>query len=119
MKYVLLSLGFLVVFFLLVKLLLPNLSDTDCILKQEFIGNQYIGVVKDKYVDVSQHSYPIIKILDSRDSVLTLNLVMEKTGLYDKIEVGQHIYKPKGNDTVFLLAQGKKITLGKADFGCR
>jgi len=118
MKNMLIGLSCLVVFFLSIRWLLPDLKETPCVLKRDFVGHSYIGIVKKKYVDTKQHSYPIVEILNQKDSILKLNLVLEKNRIYNKISEGAYLYKLEGADSVFIMKGDKKIFIGKASYGC-
>lgn len=118
MNKILLGLGCAAIFFYLISLLLPSPMDSRCIMQANFSNHYYKGVVKNKYIDFTQHSYPIVEIESRTDSVIKLNLVLEKNGIFEKLNIGAHIYKPKGMDTIFVIKNSKMISIGEADFGC-
>src|SRR6478735_5035351 len=86
MKKLLLGFVFIAFFFTMIRLFAPNISETRCKLTQDFNNSQYIGRVMDKYIDSNNHSYPIVEIANSEDSILKLNLVLETNQLFNKIE---------------------------------
>ncbi|TDQ07716.1 hypothetical protein [Pedobacter metabolipauper] len=118
MKNLLLGICFIMIFFIIIIWLLPGTSETHCILQHDFNNTRYIGLVKKKYIDFNEHSYPIVEILNANDSIIRLNLVLERNQIFNKIKVGDYIDKPKGTNTIFFMKHDKKEPLGQVDFGC-
>jgi hypothetical protein len=75
--------------------------------KRIFKDVVYDGVLTNKFVDKEQHNYKkiILKDFNGRESTHILDL--ESGGLYDYLEIGDTIYKKRGE--LFLKLKRKKI----------
>ena len=74
--------------------------------KRIFKDVVYDGVLTNKFVDKKQHNYKkiILKDFNGRESTHVLDL--ESGGLYDYLEIGDTIYKKRGE--LFLKLKRKK-----------
>lgn len=120
MKKIIYIVLFLVLFFGLIKVFLPGLNDSPCILTDNFNKLDINGIVIKKYIDSDQHSYPILKIRSNNglDTVLTINLVLEKSGLFERINPLDTLYKHKDSNEIYIQQDNRLRLIGKADFGC-
>lgn len=117
-KKILLTL-FLLVFFTVTYLLLPNISSTPCVLYNDFLDLDINGKVVKKYIDHKQHSYPIIEIQQNElDTAMRLNFVLEKTKVFEEINKLDVLIKVKGSDSIFIIRHGGERIIKKVDFGC-
>ena len=107
-------------FIIIMFCLLPNKNETNCKLYQEFVYLNIDGVVTNKYLDKHEHSYPTIEIkLFKNDSILKVNLVGEKSGLYSLLCKSDTNKKLKQSNIVCRKINGKFVNLVKVDFGCK
>ncbi len=74
------------------------------------------GVVVKKYIDKTQHSYPIIEIKEG-SGINKLNLELELSALFDKIEIDDVISKKANNDSIVIFRQNKTFVMG-FNYGC-
>lgn len=90
-----------------------------CDAYDQFLSISLNGVVNQKYIDYSQHSYKTIIYKNFEDSAFKKVLFdFDLSGLYDYINVTDTIYKEAHNDSIFKLTNGKRVLISKADFGC-
>ncbi|MEJ8820319.1 hypothetical protein [Lacibacter sp. H407] len=105
--------------FFIFRFLIPQFSkDARCITYKEFQKIKLDGILIKKYIDSSQHSFPTLEVQNLGDSrVEKLNLNLDASGFYDKINLLDTLYKEVGKDEVYIKNNGKKIIM-KIDFGC-
>ena len=116
-KIVLACAALVVFLFRVVPLMRKNVR---CDAYNQFLLLSLNGVVDQKYIDSSQHSYKTVIIKNIKDSALEKVLLdFDLSGLYDHINVTDTIYKDIHDDNVFKSINGKKILISKADFGCQ
>jgi len=95
-------------------------KNSRCITYDNFLKTSLDGVVVNKYIDSSQHSYPTLEIKNLKNLELNkLNLVLDTTSFYDDVSVSDTIYKELNNDSVFRFKNGIKCFILKIDFGCK
>lgn len=111
---------FILIFLFTAYTLSPSDNANNCHSKQVFIGEDFDGVVVDKFLDKSQHSVPVIVIENFGDSVdrKKIDLFNEKSGLYDKLNKNDRIRKLKNSRDILINERGSFIRLGVADFDC-
>ena len=109
------------ILFFIIRFVIPQLSkDSRCITYKEFLKISSDGAVLKKYIDSSQHSFPTIEIKDIKDfEIEKLNLALDTSGIYNKINVNDTLSKETGKEEVFVIKGKKKILLAKIDFGCK
>ena len=108
----------IVFFFATIFIFTPSVEQGECDAFNDFKMLTIDGIVSKKYIDSTQHSYPIIVIQNSHEKKLdTLNLVFEKTGAFQVISLYDTIQK-KANDDVLIIISGTTHTSKRIDFGC-
>ncbi|MDB5199283.1 MAG: hypothetical protein JWO92_1246 [Chitinophagaceae bacterium] len=109
-----------VLIFFIIRFVIPQLSkDSRCITHNEFLRINLNGVVLKKYIDSSEHSFPIIEIKNfNSSSIEKLNLNLDTSGIYNKINIQDTLNKEVGKDEIFLVKNKEKALLSKVDFGC-
>jgi len=106
--------------FFIIRFLIPELSkDSRCIIYKEFLKIGLDGVVLKKYIDSSQHSFPTVEIKNLNDfKIEILNLNLDTSGIYNKINLNDTLSKETGKDEVFVIKGKEKVLLSRIDFGC-
>ena len=106
--------------FLIIRFIIPQLSkDSRCITYNEFLKIKLNGIVLKKYIDSSQHSYPTIEVENLQDfKIEKLNLDLDTSGIYYKVNIYDTLAKEIGEDEIFVIKNKEKILLSKIDFGC-
>lgn len=105
-KYIIVTLV-LIWSFLIIWLIEPTNSRINSGLYKDFLDLSFYGVVDTKFIDTSNHSYPtlVLRFLD-KDSVLSINLIGEKSGLYNEIHISDTLLKAKNDSIVFRKSNG-------------
>ncbi|GAO44122.1 hypothetical protein [Flavihumibacter petaseus] len=116
-KYsVLVVLSFWVIYFLFFA---TSDSEAACNFLHEFKKVKFSGVVEDKFVDYSQHSYRIVLISDKLSGIdFRLRLDFDTTNAFGIINVGDEIRKDSGSNIIFRLVNGDYAPMSPIDFGC-
>lgn len=84
----------ILLFFLMIKVLLPSKSEVFTNTRKAFFNINFKGYVINKYIDKTNHSYPIVVFKSVDDSsIIKLNFVKENSGLYNLIEINDTIQK--------------------------
>lgn len=106
--------------FFIIRFIIPQFSkNSRCITYDEFLKTSLNGVVLKKYIDSSEHSFPIIEIKNFKElGTEKLNLNLDNSGVYDKINIQDTLNKEIGKDEIFVIKNREKILLSKIDFGC-
>ena len=116
LKIILYCCVFVPVLIALINLLGKN---SRCVTYDEFLKLTLNGVVINKYIDSSQHSFETVEIKNLNDSeVNKIILDLDTTDLFDKISVYDTIFKEENKDSVFVMKGKQKYFLTKVDFGC-
>ncbi len=110
----------LLVIVFIVKVIIPQSKiNSRCVTYDKFLSIKLNGVVINKYVDSSQHSYKTIEVMDLKDStVIKLILDFDTTNLFNHISLHDTIYKGKNEDSIFVIKGERNYFLSKVDFGC-
>ena len=96
--------GAVIIFFLFLFIIIyiEFKSPDECGLEKQFEKRQIIGRVIDKYIDLHQHNYPVIKVI-SKYSDSKEYFELEKSGFYKYVKIGDSIYKPKGTTKIKII----------------
>ena len=93
--------------------------NANCDTYKTFLQFSYEGIIIQKYIDSNEHSMRTVEIQNFKDSVVQkLTLDFDKTGFFNRIRVGDTIYKKFNSDTVYLSNKGTK-DLYIINFGCK
>jgi len=72
-------------------------SQNEALCREEFymFNKSFNGIVTKKYIDSSQHNYPIVEYRSSNEqNIKRLNLSLESGFLYNFLQKGDYIEKP-------------------------
>jgi NADH:ubiquinone oxidoreductase subunit 5 (subunit L)/multisubunit Na+/H+ antiporter MnhA subunit len=107
-----------VVFGVLLFLSFPSLNDSACNRLKDFKSYKYDYLVVNKYLDSTQHSYATLVLQDSQGNKFpNQDLIMDNSGLFDFLSVGDSIKKKPG--TVFVEVKNNITNRTfEVDFGC-
>lgn len=97
---------------------LPSYNDVNCSYLKEFKNSNFDGFVVEKYIDSTQHSFPIIKIMNKDNSMVELNLIRDSSNSFFNFNVGDTVIKKSGEKGLYIKKNGvfvEKII----DFGCK
>jgi hypothetical protein len=114
LKYLL----FIIIFFGSLYLFLPSDNYEVCRLQELFRKSAIKGVVVNKYYDKTQHSVPVIEVLDSTKTSTKHTIYRETSGLWSKIQVNDSIKKNEGDANVYVKRDDRYILLVTATFDC-
>ena len=90
-----------------------------CVTYKEFYSISLHGIIINKYIDSSQHSYNTLEIKDFGNSeVKKILLDFDTTNLFDKIQINDTMYKEINKDSVFVIKNKEKKLLSIVDFAC-
>lgn len=94
-------------------------SKANCSALKDLLKCQYNGIIVNKYIDSSQHSYHTLEIKNFNDpNVLKLILEFDTTELFFQAEIKDTIKKNLGSDTVYVInISGKSQYI--INFGCK
>lgn len=111
---------FCVVLTLFLIRVIPDISKNDrCDAYDEFLLRSVNGVVFQKYIDSTQHSYKTIIIKNFEFGKIEKIIIdFYISELYNQINVNDTIYKEVHSDSVFKTNKGQKFLISKVDFGC-
>jgi hypothetical protein len=115
---VLIPIGLFLIF--LIKVIIPQFSiNTECVKYDEFLLMSFNGVILQKYIDSTQHSYKTIVIKNfGNTKPQELLLDFDRTNTYNMLKIHDTIYKEIHNDSLFIVRNNQKRLLSKIDFGC-
>lgn len=106
------------VFGILLFLSFPSLNDSACNRSKDFKGYKYDYLIVNKYLDSTQHSYPTLILQDAKGNKFeSQDLIMDNSGLFDFLSIGDSIKKQKGTVLVNVKNSTTDTTF-EADFGC-
>lgn len=109
---------YLIGFFLFVINFFPSLSEANCIKDEEFKKIELNGVVEKKYIDSSQHSYPMIEVRQfDVDILVVINLVGDIINSFDKIQINDTVKKSREDNSISLRRKEGELVIS-VDFGC-
>jgi hypothetical protein len=92
-------------------------NDGRCESLKEYKDLYINGRVINKYIDSTQHSYPIVLITNINLASQKLNLAFDTTDSYLLINIGDSLLKKR--DELLLVIKKRKKTIKKIiDFGC-
>ena len=99
-------------------LLHPKLfNDESCNLLKRYRRLNLNGILANKFIDSSEHSYPILIINNFDSTVEKINLVLDTTNLFSVVDIGDSIFKKK-NETWLEIKSNNKHFKRNIDFGC-
>ena len=75
------------------------------------------GILTNKFIDSSEHSYPILIINNFDSTARTINLVFDATNLFSAVDIGDSIFKKKNETWLEIINNNKHLTRN-IDFGC-
>lgn len=119
-KYLKIIIPILLLVIFIIKVIIPQSSiNSRCVTYEEFLQIRLNGIVTDKYVDSSQHSYKTVEVRNFKDSMINkLILDFDTTNLFSHISLHDTIYKEENKDSIFIIKREHKYFLSKVDFGC-
>jgi hypothetical protein len=93
--------------------------NTRCVVYDDFLKLSLNGIVKSKYIDSSNHSFPTIEIKNFKsNNTEKLLLDLDTTNLYNQLNIGDTIFKSKNKDAIFRIESHKQYFISKVNFGC-
>ena len=93
-------------------------SSPKCDSYVEFKNFNIDGTVIDKYLDYSEHAYPIILVENFRGrDTIKVNLALDTTHIFDDISKYDTIIKLKGDSVIFVKNQ-QRVIKRIMNFGC-
>lgn len=107
----------MLVFFYWVYFFTPTLKESACGAYKDFKLLQINGVVEKKYVDSSEHSYPILEVRNFANKLDTLNLVFDETDFFELIKINDTLIK-NINDKLILIKNKNGSYKKELNFGC-
>ncbi len=105
---------------LLIRLFLsfPSFNDAACSRFKEFKSYKYDYLVLNKYLDSNEHSYPTLILQDGKGNKFpNQDLIMDNSGLFDFLNIGDSIKKKQGDSLVNVVNSSLDTTI-EVDFGC-
>lgn len=97
------------VLFIITRLSTSNAPYRACRDREEYMKDKEIcGIVTKKFRDKEDHIYPKLIIKESNNKELKLNLVIDKSGLFDFIQVNDSIVKEKESLYLIVFRKGEK-----------
>jgi hypothetical protein len=95
-----------------------NNKESNCYRHKEFLPIKFNGRIIDKYLDSAEHLYPtiIIKQIDAKEFI-HINLIHEKSDLFNYLQIGDTISKRKDQNIITIIRQADTI-IRNIDFGC-
>ena len=110
--------AFLILFIFFVGASIKDFDAAPCNSYKDFKSYAYDYVVVNKYIDSSEHSYPTLILQDKKgNSLQNVDLIFDKSDLFDFLSIGDSIKKGTGTDIIRVL-NSKIDTTFKVNFGC-
>lgn len=98
---------------------IPIRENEKCIWQREFEHLNIYGIVKNKFIDSSQHSTPIIEIENLKSNLIdTLDFFGDSSNSFNRISILDTIYKRKLSNEILVKKNGAFEVIGRVDFGC-
>lgn len=96
-----------------------SFNQAECTYLIDFKKLKFSGIIINKFIDSSEHSYPliIVKDTDVRENI-TINLVYDTTKTFNILNIGDSIKKEFGSLYIQKKVGSKYIKLARIDFGC-
>ena len=117
MKKSILGVIIVLLFFLLLYLTLPSDKEVRENNRTNFINLSFRGVVSDKFIDKSEHSFPIVIIKSIEDTIVyKINFARESNSLFDSINTMDTVYKNKGENVIYSKRNKVYVKIGPAYF---
>ena len=100
--------------------IIPQFSiNTRCVVYDDFLKLSLNGIVKSKYIDSLNHSFPTIEIKNFKSTnTEKLLLDLDTSNLYNQLNIGDTVFKSKNDDTIFRIESNKQYFISKVNFGC-
>lgn len=118
-KYIRIIMVCVVTVVFLIKVVPLMRKNVRCDALDQFLAMSFKGIVNQKYIDSSQHSYKTVVLYNFEDSVSKkIFFDFDLNDSFDKINVRDTIYKDIHNDSIFKLINRQKIFISKIDYGC-
>lgn len=76
------------------------------------------GVVQKKYLDRKNHLYETIVFLNQKERKIELNLSIELSGFYDKVMLGDSLFKKENSLDLFVYRENELLLTTQFDYGC-
>lgn len=96
-----------------------NFNQAECTRLKDFKNLKLSGVIINKFIDSSEHSYPLIIIRDTlQKGKVAINLIYDTTKAYNILNIGDSIKKDFGSLYIQKKVSGKYLKLSRIDFGC-
>jgi hypothetical protein len=109
-----------IVFIIMYYNLVPSEEENNCMLDKRFRNLVFDGVITNKYYDKTEHSYPTLDVKAlNNDSIQKINLIGEKSHLFNLLQTSDTILKEKHSDIVMRKRNGVYSIFMKADFDCK
>lgn len=98
----------------------PSEEENNCRLDKRFRNLVFDGVIINKYYDKTDHSNPTLDVKTlNNDSIQKINLIGEKSHLFNLLQISDTIMKEKHSDVVMRKRNGTCTGYIKADFNCK
>ena len=110
--------GVLILFIFFVAATIKEANVAPCNSYKDFKSSVYDYLIINKYIDSSEHSDPTLVLQDNKGyQFKNVDLIFDKTDLFDFLSIGDSIKKKKGADLIRVVNSQIDTTL-KVDFGC-
>jgi hypothetical protein len=97
-----------------------NSQKIQCKFFEDYVSREFDGMVTEKYLDKSNHSYPTLMIVTKVDTIKDVELSNFNIGLYDSIAIGDIVRKTQGDSVAYLTRKDKTIEfLAKKNYFCQ
>ena len=117
MKENILGIIIVLLFFLLLYLTLPSDEEVRENNRINFINLSFRGVVYDKFIDKSEHSFPIVIIKSIEDTIVyKINFARESNSMFDSLNTLDTVYKNRGENVIYSKRNNAYIKIGPAYF---
>ena len=111
----------IIVFFVwfIIKIIPQFSINTRCVVYEDFLKLSLNGIVISKYIDSSNHSFPTIEIKNFKSTnTEKLLLDLDTSNVYNRLNIGDTVFKSKNSDTIFRVESKKQYFISKVNFGC-
>lgn len=98
-------------------ILIPSFEEDICTELAEFRKIELNGKIIDKYINSSEHSYPMIIVGNKNLHNDTLNFDSDTTNFFHFIQIDDDVQK-KLNDNLIFVTRLNTVYKIKIDFGC-